>query len=73
MHWQEPPVATLLLLLVVTTGVLLRLLVVTTGVLLVAPPDGATARPVDGSIRPGHKRFARRLAAICAIAALVLL
>jgi hypothetical protein len=60
------------LLLLATAGVLLRLLLETAGVLLATPPDGATARPVLASIRPGQRRFARRLDAIWAIAALVL-
>jgi hypothetical protein len=83
LHWQAPPVAILLLarlldagvllrLLLLTAGVLLRLLLETAGVLLAVPPDGATARPVLASMRPGHKPLARRLEAIWAIAALVL-
>jgi hypothetical protein len=48
------------------------LLLTTTLLALLEVLRGATARPVDGSILPGHNLFALRFAAICEIAALVL-
>src|SRR5687767_10020492 len=38
---------------------------------LLLEPEGATARPVAGSILPGHRPLDRRLDAICGMALLV--